>query len=165
MLINKPIDVCKKKVLSSIYVLYGSQLNVAYCLYLTRSEICKNVHFFSFLFNESSLSSVFLEGSFFLGNINSPTCSCFSKLCFVETLSPAVLNTRSDATLVPGIQRYLLARDDISGKSCCWIHHCRGFFFFFLQEQRLRLLYLLTSSLTLSLVDEHPHLNILSQEL
>ncbi len=46
----------------------------------------------------------------------------------METVSPAMLKTLSDATLVAGIQRYFFARDDISDRSACavvWISMSR----------------------------------------
>lgn len=53
-------------------------------------------------------------------------CSSVSTLLWEETMSPAVLKTLSDATLVAGIQRYFFAREDSSGRSTWAFHHCSG---------------------------------------
>ena len=83
---------------------------------------------------------------FFLRKINWSIWSCLRTLRCAETISPAVLKTLSDATLVAGIQRYLLARDESSGRSDCLFHHCSGSS---LRGTGSYSLYLMTSSLAL----------------
>lgn len=39
-------------------------------------------------------------------------------------MSPAVLKTLSAGTLVAGMDRYLFAKADSSGRSTCSLHHC-----------------------------------------
>lgn len=70
--------------------------------------------------------------------------------CLQQTISPAVLKTLSNATLVAGIQRYFFARDDSSGSSTCAFHHCSLLSF---RGKGFRSLYLNTSSLAFSLED------------
>ena len=92
------------------------------------------------------LCSSFLR--FFLRKINWSAWSPLSTLRWEETISPAVLKTLSDATLVAGMQRYLFTISDNNGKSTCAIHHSSGLPF---RGKRFLSPYLRISSLTFSL--------------
>ena len=120
--------------------------------------------FLQISFIQVSLSLLFLGDRFFFRNINWSTCSGLSRLRLEETISPAVLNTRSDATLVAGIQRYFLARDDSQWQVLLLFPPLQ---WVFLQGQQI------THSVPLDFFvglvsyrsSSHPHFKVFSQQL